>query len=144
MIIIHDVSQKVLGDTLNTERKYMSIMNSTTSHEMRNPLNSISSNIDNQLVYTSQLKDLLSTFDMTSEQKELLNPIMEKYSKSLKISKSSCSLMLFNVEDLLALPQLKQGKLPKHITTVDIKEALDEVADIMDYMLQIKNIGLEI
>ena len=46
MIIILDISQRVLGQSLNTERKYISIMNSTTSHEMRNPLNSIMSNIE--------------------------------------------------------------------------------------------------
>jgi len=48
MVIIHDISQRILGQSLNTERQYMSIMNSTTSHEMRNPLNSISSNIESQ------------------------------------------------------------------------------------------------
>jgi len=36
-----DISSKILFDSLNTERKYMTYMNSTISHEMRNPLNSI-------------------------------------------------------------------------------------------------------
>mmetsp|Transcript_17575 Transcript_17575/g.27150 ORF Transcript_17575/g.27150 Transcript_17575/m.27150 type:complete len:107 (+) Transcript_17575:663-983(+) len=40
-----DISQKILLDGLNTERKYMEYMNSTISHEMRNPLNSIHSQI---------------------------------------------------------------------------------------------------
>jgi len=40
-----DISQKILTDALNTERKYMAYMNSTISHEMRNPLNSISSQL---------------------------------------------------------------------------------------------------
>ena len=48
MVQILDVSQRVLGQSLNTERKYLSIMNCSTSHEMRNPLNSISSNIEVQ------------------------------------------------------------------------------------------------
>ena len=52
-------------------------------------------------------------------------------------------MMLFNVEDLLALPQLKQGKLPKHVTEINIKEAVLEVRDIMDYLLKIKSINLE-
>ena len=52
-------------------------------------------------------------------------------------------MMMFNVEDLLALPQLKQGKLPKHVTEINIKESVDEVVDIMDYMLKVKNIHLE-
>mmetsp|Transcript_713 Transcript_713/g.888 ORF Transcript_713/g.888 Transcript_713/m.888 type:complete len:87 (+) Transcript_713:763-1023(+) len=40
-----DISQKIMFDSLNTERKYMAYMNSTISHEMRNPLNSIHSQI---------------------------------------------------------------------------------------------------
>ena len=36
-----DFSQKILYDSLNTERKYLSYINATVSHEMRNPLNSI-------------------------------------------------------------------------------------------------------
>ena len=42
-------------------------------------------------------------------------------------------MMMLNVEDLLALPQLKQGKLPKHIEKINIKEAVFEVYDILDY-----------
>ena len=60
MIQILDVSQRVLGQSLKTERKYLSIMNSTTSHEMRNPLNAISSNIDDQVSSCSKLKNILS------------------------------------------------------------------------------------
>ena len=40
-----DISSKILFDSLNTERKYITYMNSTISHEMRNPLNSIYSQI---------------------------------------------------------------------------------------------------
>jgi len=67
MIIILDISQRVLGQTLNMERKYMSLMNSTTSHEMRNPLNSISSNIDAQSRFTEQLKSFTEKLNLTEE-----------------------------------------------------------------------------
>ena len=52
-------------------------------------------------------------------------------------------MMMFNVEDLLALPQLKQGKLPKNITEINIKEAFYEVADIMDFQMSTKKIQIE-
>ena len=45
MVSIHDISLRILSQNLKSEAKYLSIMNSTTSHEMRNPLNSITSNI---------------------------------------------------------------------------------------------------
>jgi len=46
-----DISQKILYDNIKTERKYLAYMNSTLSHEMRNPLNSINSQI--QLIKSS-------------------------------------------------------------------------------------------
>ena len=52
--------------------------------------------------------------------------------------------MMFNVEDLLALPQLKSGNLPKNFSYVDIKKASEQVADIMDYQLTSKGISFDI
>jgi len=52
--------------------------------------------------------------------------------------------MLFNVEDLLALPQLKQGKLPKNIQRVNLRDAAEEVVDIMDYSLVSKHIDFSL
>ena len=53
MIQLIDITQKMLNDSLSLERKYLAYMNSTISHEMRNPLNSISAQtevIRNQVV----------------------------------------------------------------------------------------------
>ena len=52
--------------------------------------------------------------------------------------------MMFNVEDLLALPQLKQGKLPKSIKEIKVKDSIDEVSAIMDFKLKIKNINFDV
>lgn len=41
LIQIIDMSKKVLCDKLAAEREYLSLINATISHEMRNPLNSI-------------------------------------------------------------------------------------------------------
>ena len=46
------------------------------------------------------------------------------------ISMSSCKLMNFNVEDILALPQLQQGRLNKNIKTTDIFAAVKEIKTI--------------
>jgi len=40
-IQIIDFSEKILLDSLKTEKKYLTYVNATVSHEMRNPLNSI-------------------------------------------------------------------------------------------------------
>ena len=44
-ITLLDISEKILLDSAKSEKKYMTYMNSTISHEMRNPLNSISSQL---------------------------------------------------------------------------------------------------
>jgi len=41
MISFTDISQKILYDTSKAEGELLSLINSTISHEMRNPLNSI-------------------------------------------------------------------------------------------------------
>ena len=41
MICFMDISQKILYDTTKAESELLSLINSTISHEMRNPLNSI-------------------------------------------------------------------------------------------------------
>ena len=69
MIIILDISQRVLGQSLSTERKYLSIMNSTTSHEMRNPLNAIISNIDKQEHLNRQLIEICGNKDFSDQER---------------------------------------------------------------------------
>lgn len=41
MLCFYDISQKILYDTSKAEGELLSLINSTISHEMRNPLNSI-------------------------------------------------------------------------------------------------------
>lgn len=41
MLCFSDISQKILADTNKAEGELLSLINSTISHEMRNPLNSI-------------------------------------------------------------------------------------------------------
>lgn len=41
MLCFIDISQKILYDTSKAEGELLSLINSTISHEMRNPLNSI-------------------------------------------------------------------------------------------------------
>ena len=49
-------------------------------------------------------------------------------------------MLKFNVEDILVLPQLKNGKFTKNIQPVDIQELVAEVTDILSYQSETKNI----
>ena len=48
MLQLQDISLRVYSQSLNIEKQYLTIMNSTVSHEMRNPLNAILSQIEKQ------------------------------------------------------------------------------------------------
>jgi len=42
-----DISEKIFNDCLSTESKYLTFINATISHEMRNPLNSMTAQLAN-------------------------------------------------------------------------------------------------
>ena len=115
-----------------TERKYMAYMNSTISHEMRNPLNSISSQIQ---LLKAMFEDFASSKEeyegkLSREEKQQIEAFEKQCNSSMHICHSSCKLLMFSVEDILALPQLKDGKFTKNIQQVNIEEATREVMSI--------------
>ena len=52
-------------------------------------------------------------------------------------------MMRFNVEDMLAFPQMKQGKFLKNIAEGDIKQAVQEICNIMHYKAEAKKIDVQ-
>jgi len=38
--------------------------------------------------------------------------------------------MMFNVEDIIALPQIKEGRMTKNISRFDTQAAVDEIKSI--------------
>jgi len=79
-------------------------MNSTVSHEMRNPLNAIISHIDKQKECLQQLTDIKHDLHLNHSLDARLCEIIQLFTSSLDVSQSSCNLIKFNVEDILALP----------------------------------------
>ena len=50
----------------------------------------------------------------------------------MNICQSSCKLLIFSVEDILALPQLKDRRFTKNIQKVNIEKAIKEVMSIQE------------
>jgi len=115
-------------------------MNSTVSHEMRNPLNAIVSHSEKLENSTQDLRLLLEKRDMSVEEKAEFDNLLEKFDHSLRVSSSSTNLIKFNVEDILALPQLKSGKFTKSIQESLINPAIQEIIDIMSHQSEAKNV----
>mmetsp|Transcript_7732 Transcript_7732/g.11995 ORF Transcript_7732/g.11995 Transcript_7732/m.11995 type:complete len:94 (+) Transcript_7732:906-1187(+) len=93
---------------MRVERQYLSMINSTVSHEMRNPLNAMVSQIEKQQAFVTAM-------DGGQLDPEQIDNMKLAFRESLRISKSSTKILRFNVEDILALPQLKAGKFTKNI-----------------------------
>ena len=117
MVQLIDISRKIFVDQLSMERQQMALMNSTVSHEMRNPLNSLQVQTE---IIQENIRMLTKLQAPVREKLELhdklqLDRIFDTLGKSINISISSCKLLKFNIEDMLALPQLKQDKFNKVI-----------------------------
>lgn len=88
----------------------MTMVNATVSHDIRNPLNSISCQNFVLKMLVERINDLLETQDIPLNIKEPLERIRSNMAESLVISCSSEKLILFLVDDFLDLGQLKAKK----------------------------------
>jgi signal transduction histidine kinase len=131
MLCFTDISQKILYDTSKAEGELLSLINSTISHEMRNPLNSIVNQctIMESLLHSfklliEQIKKLGAGFSNLEEQ---FVEIHKEVSSSINIQQSSSNLLLMNVEDILGYAQIKANKFNKIIKKFNIKKAIEEI-----------------
>ena len=116
MLSFTDISQKILYDTSKAEGELLSLINSTISHEMRNPLNSIINQCKIIFAVCQNFKALLQNNSLSSTAGfvvQQLAEIYEEVTKSITIMNSSSNLLLLNVEDILGYAQLKAGKFLK-------------------------------
>ena len=56
---------------------------------------------------------------LAKEDYEELVDVQHTFDESSVICEASCKLLIFNVEDILALPQLKEGKFTKNLKWID-------------------------
>ena len=54
-----DISDKMLYNESKAEKTFLTLMNATVSHELRNPLNSLISGIENLSSYFENLSELI-------------------------------------------------------------------------------------
>jgi len=98
---------------------------------MRNPLNALLSSVEVQ-------EGLVANLESQGGPPEILKEIR----KNLGVAQSSGKLLKFNVEDILAMPQLQQGKFTKNITRVCLDRSVREISSILDYQTKSKGINV--
>mmetsp|Transcript_41517 Transcript_41517/g.63382 ORF Transcript_41517/g.63382 Transcript_41517/m.63382 type:complete len:115 (-) Transcript_41517:266-610(-) len=57
---------------------------------------------------------------------------------------SSCRILTFTVEDILALPQLKDGKFTKNIQRISLSAAAQEIINILELQAKTKSVALKL
>jgi signal transduction histidine kinase len=116
-------------EKVHAENEFLAITNATVSHELRNPLQSISSQNLKIKLCMQEIKSILSQ-NLDNKVCKKLRPILTMIESSSKISDSSSCMMNFLVEDLLDFAQINAGKFRKVIQEFDLREAIQEMVDI--------------
>ena len=143
--MIIDMSGQILLESINTERTYLTYMNSTVSHEMRNPLNAICSQM---LVLEELVKDMenfkLKIKEKLNEQELIeIEDLQDDIANCTNVCLSSCKLLSFNVEDIMALPQLKDGKFTMNVQNIDIRTSVKEIMSIQETSAEEQGVLME-
>ena len=100
--MIKNVTQVVRYEQLKLENHFSEMLTATVSHEMRTPLNAIMSLLGNLYPY---IKD-------------------PKGRKLVKAIQSSAKMLLFLVNDMLDIFQIKNGKFMKNEHEVNVRESI--------------------
>ena len=139
-----DISAKIFYDDVKAQEEYMNITTSSMSHEMRNPLNAI---IAQCTVLALIILDLAAFIlrihhKLSADELVIANTIQDKISRSVEIMKTSSQLLLFNVEGILGVAQIRANKFQKNITEFDVGKCLDEIVGIQQFKAD--QLGIEV
>lgn len=107
--------------------------NSTLSHEVRNPLNSIITNSLIQQQRLHKLQDTIASLNPQPNQNALVASMQSEITLLIEGNQTlikSAKLLLLNVEGSLSVAQIYLGKFQKQISRFSVKRAIEEVIDI--------------
>ena len=115
------------------------MINACVSHELRNPLNSIIAiNLEKKYLYGLLNIEL----NRTEINKDSCLEILNKLEDGNKIQENSATMMLYMVQDLLDMAQIKSEKFRKNIANFNIMDAVETVINIQNDKAVAKNLKL--
>ena len=79
---------------------------------------------------------------LSADELAIANTIQEKISRSIGIMKTSSQLLLFNVEDILGIAQIRANKFQKNITEFNVGKCLDDIVGIQQFKAE--QLGIEV
>ena len=142
---IIDVSDKMLYNEFRAEKSFLTLINAAVSHELRNPLNSLTGQITSMLEFFTDFNNILNyieDFDIQSK----LRKIYENIYNCGKKMASATKFIDFFVHDILDYTILNKDKdgFIKNITVFNIKEAVDEIVDTLADKVDLKQLDVSL
>lgn len=112
-----DQTHKVLADnSIKGERQLVALINSTISHEMRNPLNVVINQCKIIKILCEQFKEKFTK--LTGETSQSVLKTIKKFHESIQASNTiagnSSEILTLNIEDLLSFAHLKSNTFFKN------------------------------
>lgn len=145
MMQIIDMSKDIMYSVANGEKKLLALINATVSHEMRNPLNSIQSQLIKQTQINEKMKEFIETLLNKKEHKKLRRKLTKLHNEqmdSININMSSSKILNFLVNDILDFSQLKYGIFRKDVFNFNIKDTIEEIIQIQQEKSEFQGINL--
>ena len=144
MISIINNSHEVQHNKEKAQNELLTLINATVSHELRNPLNSITAiNIQKEMLY-QQLEDIINDHTLTHKQiSSKLKPILIKMRQGKNIQQTSTKLIQFLVQDLLDYAQINQNKFRINVKEFNLINSINEIISIQSMKAEDKNIILK-
>ena len=130
-----DISAKIFYDDVKAQEEYMNVTTSSMSHEMRNPLNAIIAQCTMLALIILDIAAFILQIHhkLTPDELDIAKAIQAKITRSVSIMKTSSQLLLFNVEDILGMAQIRANKFQKNITEFDVGKCLDSIVSIQQF-----------
>ena len=148
MLQFIDVSSRMLYNEVKAKQEFLTLINATVSHELRNPLTSLLTQITLMGVFMACFENTLESMQVGSEiSADLIKTLRDVFegikSSSQKLSSASKFIEFF-VHDILDYTVLNKDahKFIKNMEVFNIKKAMAEILEMLDDKIAMKAIAV--
>jgi signal transduction histidine kinase len=140
----------MLMNEAKAEQEFLTMINATVSHELRNPLNALISQVCMLNIFLNNFKVLLQTLksqrnENKSELIEQFESLMSRFSECCIRIDSAAKLIDFFVHDILDYTILnkKAENFMKNNSIFEVRKAVDEILMILEDKITMKKIKIK-
>lgn len=134
----------MLYNEVKAEQEFLTLINATVSHELRNPLNSLIGQITSMQLYFESFESLIESLEESKKvSKETIDHFKEIYKGLKKCGgkmTSAAKFIDFFVHDILDYTMLNKNakNFIKDVAVFDIKKCINEIVEIQQDKIDLK------